>query len=852
MGVVRETLRKFVCVAIMSAQCFAPVIAATPYDTSTNDESRLALVIGNSAYLSNPLDNPVNDANAMAKALENVGFEVVLANNLRGAELKRRVRMFQSRARAERGTALVYYAGHAVAPAGRNILLPIDINFKDILEVEDEGIDVAKMLAILEDSRKHTRIMIFDACRNNPYGQTAERLIKTTNRARNLPNALAVGRTAEITMSGGMAQVSAKGSVVAFSTAPDAVAEDGEGRTNSIFTAELVEALAIPGLTIQQVFSRVTERVRAETKGEQVPWVSGSLDREYVFNPLRAAPLQALSINAVPQPSESEKRRDSVEARLATEMANIKRLQAGERARVQLVVQAQNDVDRIDAERKKSEQQIAQANEARNRAEADARRLKEETDRRATQAATEKAVLETVAAKLAAERVAAALVTKQRIEELDKQRQVAEAQKAREHALAESRRQAELEAVRLAEVKRVEDARIKLDQEQREQLAKLALEREQANRMAAAEALRLKRLAAEQATLEKRELDALAALAAQRERDSAERKRAEESRLALLTAVAKPSAAADIEPSVVPLRRDTDGNLLVRGVRLPAEVAIRPAQPDVPMACAKLVGAWGRARFDGTRSAEVWVESMTRDCAATVVYARGGDSAHREAPTFERMEAVVRGGKLLLRLAIGASLLISQTPDQTLAVIWEGRSRDGSARRAELEMERMSSDPLANLENFALEERDDGVKPPRYVSDMNFSRLLPIEAPGAKTIRTAQLTQLLANNKATRLIDARESTFPATIGGALSLSSAGNTQNKFLENKMLEAAVLKLSGGDKSAPLVVFERSIAWGWAGYHAVLRLRDLGYTNIFWYRGGVDAWHDAGLPLVNRVKS
>lgn len=847
MKFMRDTFRKLVCVIVMVAQCCPPVAAAAPYDTSTNDDSRLALVIGNAAYSSFPLDNPVNDANAMAKALENIGFEVVLANNLRGAELKRRVRLFQARARSEKGTALVYYAGHAIAPAGRNILLPIDINFNDVLEVEDEGIDVAKMLAILEDSRKHTRILIFDSCRDNPYGQVGERLIKTTNRVRGVSGAPGGTRLPETLTVGGMAQVNSPGSIIAFSTAPGAKAEDGEDRKNSLFTAELVEALAVPGLTLQQVFSRVTAKVRAETNGAQVPWISGTLARTFVFNPLRAAPMQALAVNTVPEPIERDKRGESIEARLAKEMANIKRLQLGERTRVQAVVTAQNDVDRNDAERMKAEQQIALANEARARAEADARRAKEESDRQATRAAAEKAALEVAAAKAAADRAAAALIAQQRIDELEKQRQVAEAQKARDLAAAESRRQAEQEALRLAEVKRVEQASLKREQDERDQLAKLALERERAERIAAAQALKVKQLAAEQAALEKRERDALAALAAQRDRDSAERKRAEESRLALLAAAAKPAAAADIEASVVALRKDASGNLLVRGVSLPADISIRPAAPDVPVACARLLGGWGRARIEGVRSAEVWVESMTRDCTATVVYARGGDSGDRTAPSFERVSGTVRDGGLKLQLANEASLRISVTEDKALRFVWQRADR-----KAEIELERISRDPVADVDNFALEERDDGVTPARYISRGNYSRALPIEVPGAKTIRTVQLTQLLASNKATRLIDARERLFRATISGALSLSDAGNTMIGASERRMIETSVAQLTGGDKSAPLVVFERSVAWGWSGYHAVLRLREMGYTNIYWYRGGIDAWHDAGLPLVSTAKS
>ncbi len=738
----KSLARRLLCALLMVAQCALPVWAAPLYDTASTDESRLALVIGNSAYLVDPLDNPVNDANVVARSLERLGFEVMLAINLPGAELKRRVRTFQARARAERGTALVYYAGHAVAPAGRNILLPVDINFRDVLEVEDEGIDVAKMLAILEDSKKHTRIMIFDACRDNPYGQVGEALIRTTARARGIGGGGARANASDAT--GGLAAMAGKGTLVAYSTAPGAVAEDGDGRSNSVFTAELVDALAQPGLTAQQVFSRVAERVRKETRGQQVPWVSGALDRSFVFSAARVEPASLVV------PGE---RREQTEVQLRTEMNRLKRLQQNEKVAAQQVAVTLLERERVATELDEAAQRLRLAAQAEAKALADAARAQAE---------------------------------------------------AAQRAAAEAR--------------------------------------EAARRQAAEEQARLDRLAQAAREAEAREQAARQALAAQRERDLAERQQAEQARLALLAEASRPDGVATLPAAPIAVRRDNDGNLLVRGVRLPADLRVRDLPAGVPPACAAFYGAWGRARWEGQRSAEVWVENVTPACDATVVYARGGDSVDRDEPAFERHTVRAQRDELRLRLRGGAELTLRATADRTLAATW---SRGSVV--ANVEFERIASDPLAS-QAFALEDRDDGVRPPSVITARNYSRRLPVAAPGAATISTAQLLRMLGEAQPPRLIDARAGAAKPRINGAVWLPELGAEQRLgAVERGAIEAALSKLAGSDRNVPMVVFDRSVDWGWIGYHAVLRLREMGYSNLYWYRGGSDAWHDAGLPLV-----
>ncbi|MCK4745513.1 MAG: caspase family protein, partial [Bacteroidales bacterium] len=150
----------FICLTILQAQ------------QSSGSENRVALVMGNSSYLSGPLKNTVNDARAIALALESAGFEVILQENVRNQnDMKKAVRDFGMRLKTG-GTALFYYSGHGMQVEGFNYLIPIQAVMNIVEEIEYEALDVGFVLAYMESAKSDVNIVILDACRNNPFARS--------------------------------------------------------------------------------------------------------------------------------------------------------------------------------------------------------------------------------------------------------------------------------------------------------------------------------------------------------------------------------------------------------------------------------------------------------------------------------------------------------------------------------------------------------------------------------------------------------------------------------------------------------------------------------------------------------
>ena len=169
-------------------------------------EQRVALFIGNGAYQSSPLKNPVNDATDMAKALKEKGLAVPLRTNIGTKDMRQAIRTFSQALKAG-GVGLFYFAGHSVQSKGRNYLIPLNAEIKEEFGLEDEAFDANRVLAGMEEAGNRVNIVILDACRDNPFGRAWR------------------------TSATGLAQLSAPiGSFVAFSTAPGSVAADGSGR----------------------------------------------------------------------------------------------------------------------------------------------------------------------------------------------------------------------------------------------------------------------------------------------------------------------------------------------------------------------------------------------------------------------------------------------------------------------------------------------------------------------------------------------------------------------------------------------------------------------------------------------
>ncbi len=233
-------------------------------------DRRVALVIGNSHYTipSLVLSNPASDAEDVAAALRDLGFEVIYKTDLDKRGFEAAMAQF-ARLATDTDAALFYYAGHALQYQGRNYLMPIDAELEDEVSLRYQMMMIDDIRAAL-DRASGVKIMILDACRNSPV---VDRLRKRI-----------AGQSRSVENTRGLARIDkTQGMVVAFATAADDVAADGSGR-NSPYTAALLKRLREPGLEIEIMFRRIAADVNAQTNGRQRPETYISLLNEYYLN----------------------------------------------------------------------------------------------------------------------------------------------------------------------------------------------------------------------------------------------------------------------------------------------------------------------------------------------------------------------------------------------------------------------------------------------------------------------------------------------------------------------------------------------------------------------------------------
>ena len=228
---------------------------------AASTERRIALVIGNSDYYSiGSLFNPVNDARAMSRTLTKAGFEVRKYENLGQTAMKQAIAKF-GRQLSRYNVGLFYYAGHGVQMKGRNYLIPVDIKIQYESDIEIEAVDLATVLSKMGGSDNRLNLVILDACRDNPFASNARALNQ------------------------GLAFTNApSGTLIAYATAPGAVAADGDG-DNGVYTSYLIKHMLTPGKQIEDVFKQVRIDVKKETANRQIPWESSSLEGDFYFFP---------------------------------------------------------------------------------------------------------------------------------------------------------------------------------------------------------------------------------------------------------------------------------------------------------------------------------------------------------------------------------------------------------------------------------------------------------------------------------------------------------------------------------------------------------------------------------------
>jgi len=228
-------------------------------------DKRVALVIGNSAYQNViKLANPANDANAMADTLKAANFDIVEGRrDLKATEMRRALRDFADKARTA-DVAVIYFAGHGVEVDGTNYLIPTDALLERDTDVYDEAFSLERILSAVEPAKK-LRLVILDACRDNPFLKTMRR--NTASRA--IPRGLA------------KVEPASPNTLIAYSAKAGSTALDGDSK-NSPFTTALVRHIATPGLDLRKAFGFVRDEVMKDTGNRQEPYVYGSLGGEDV------------------------------------------------------------------------------------------------------------------------------------------------------------------------------------------------------------------------------------------------------------------------------------------------------------------------------------------------------------------------------------------------------------------------------------------------------------------------------------------------------------------------------------------------------------------------------------------
>jgi hypothetical protein len=223
---------------------------------------RVALVVGNANYQTVPqLPNTLSDANAVGKMFKDAGFdEVNLAINVGNLEFKRAVRKFEASA-DQADIAVVYYAGHGLEIGGTNYLIPTDARLASDRDADDEAIPLERMVASADGARK-LRVIILDACRDNPFTVSMRRERKAGTRA------VAAGL--------GKVEPTSTDTLIAYAAKAGSTADDGDGE-HSPFTAAVLRNLTVPGLDIRLAFGRVRDDVMKSTGSRQEPFVYGSL-----------------------------------------------------------------------------------------------------------------------------------------------------------------------------------------------------------------------------------------------------------------------------------------------------------------------------------------------------------------------------------------------------------------------------------------------------------------------------------------------------------------------------------------------------------------------------------------------
>ena len=354
----------------IAALLFVSLVCAVGF---ANAEKRVALVIGNAAYLNTTrLNNPTKDSKDVAAALRRLDFDVTEYHDVDFIGMRKAMKKF-GRAARKADMAILYFAGHGMEVGGENWLIPVDADLLSDDEMEDEAIGLSYVMGKLRGASK-LGLVILDACRNDPF---SNKMTRTSGITRSVNR--------------GFARVEPEGNIlVAYAAREGTLAQDGDYGENSPYASALLQHIETPNLDVQFLFRRVRDSVKIASRGVQVPHTYGSLPGQRIFlKTKKIAPDNTAEIAFWNSIKNSEEK-SVYDAYLATyKYGNFTKLAL---ARIDLIVQRQDNMRRameatLEAERKArakrlEEQAIRLAEEkrtrlaARNEAELAAKREK--------------------------------------------------------------------------------------------------------------------------------------------------------------------------------------------------------------------------------------------------------------------------------------------------------------------------------------------------------------------------------------------------------------------------------------------------------------------------------------------
>jgi tetratricopeptide (TPR) repeat protein len=246
---------------------FLLAIAAAPAGFA-NQNAGVALLIGNAVYpdAEAPLTEPVNDVRALGDELRRRGFDVTIGENLKKAAMQKALDQFYGKINSS-STALIFFSGFGIQSDRRSYMIPVDAQIWNESDVRRDGFGLDNVLAEMTNRGAQVKIAIIDASRRNPF----ERRFRS--------------------VSAGLAAVTAPGGTVVMTSAPPDTVVD---TSPPVFMTELLAELKAPDATIEQTFNRTRMDVSRQTRGQQVPWFSSSLDQDVTLgSPSHAAPAPA-------------------------------------------------------------------------------------------------------------------------------------------------------------------------------------------------------------------------------------------------------------------------------------------------------------------------------------------------------------------------------------------------------------------------------------------------------------------------------------------------------------------------------------------------------------------------------